>query len=104
VEGAGLTRGSIRFEPPRILRGVACGWHSSSRRSTTAFAVGWHALDVLVPMVDLGQQQKWLPTPTAFPNVLVGWLVLGWYWLTILAGWLLATVALAGMTGVLHRD
>ena len=68
------------------------------------FAVGWYTLDVLVPLIDLGQQKMWLPNPGAFPTPWAGWLVVGWYWVTIIAGWLLGTVAVAGLTGVIRRD
>lgn len=68
------------------------------------FAVGWYTLDVLLPLVDLGQQKKWLPTPGAFWAVWIGWLVVGWYWTTILLGWLLGTVVIAGLSGILRRD
>jgi hypothetical protein len=53
-----------------------------------------YALDTLVPIVDLRQQDAWTPHGVA------QW----WAWTSILAGWLLATAVAAGVTGYLHRD
>jgi hypothetical protein len=52
------------------------------------------ALDLLLPIVNLGQQDAWLPH---------GWVEL-WVWGLTLAGWVLTTAVIAGLTGVLKRD
>jgi hypothetical protein len=52
-----------------------------------------YALDTLLPIVDLRQQDAW--TPHGFAQ----W----WAWTSILAGWLLATAVAAAVTGFLHR-
>jgi hypothetical protein len=107
------------FRPWLVLRWLALvyliglavffvAWNAGGLQPTTqpprVFALGWYALDVLVPFLDLGQQDAWLPTPAAFPAPAWGWIVVGWYWTTILAGWVLSTIAVAGLTGALRRD
>ena len=59
-----------------------------------AFQPVIYALDVLLPVVDLNQQQFWIPQGLA-----------RWFaWASILAGWLLATAVAAAVTGVIKRD
>jgi hypothetical protein len=53
-----------------------------------------YALDVLLPIVDLGQQSAWLAQG---PALLCSWL------LTV-AGWILATLVITGVTNALQRD
>ncbi|MFJ3732519.1 hypothetical protein [[Kitasatospora] papulosa] len=61
-------------------------------------APGFHAViytfDVLVPIIDLGQQKAWVPTGSA----------LYWSWLFSGAGWVLTTAVAAGLSGVLKRN
>jgi len=54
-----------------------------------------YTLDVLLPVVGLGQKAGWQP---ATPGLL------DWYWGLTAAGWVLATAVVAGLTGVLKRD
>jgi hypothetical protein len=53
-----------------------------------------YTLDVLLPIVNLGQQDAWMPEGSA----------LRWSWWLIGAGWLLTTAVVAGLTSVLKRD
>jgi hypothetical protein len=53
-----------------------------------------YALDILLPVVDLQQQNVWIPTGG------VKW----WAWGAILAGWVLTTAVVAALTGLLKRD
>jgi hypothetical protein len=53
-----------------------------------------YTLDVLLPIVDLGQQGGWVPHRGAAV----------WFWVLTLAGWVLTTAVVAGLTGVLKRD
>jgi hypothetical protein len=53
-----------------------------------------YALDLLLPIVDLGYQGAWVAR---------GWA--RWWWLTwILAGWVLTTAVVAAVTGLIKRD
>jgi adhesin HecA-like repeat protein len=53
-----------------------------------------YALDTLLPVVDLRQQEVWIPR---------GW-VQWWEVASILAGWVLTTAVVAALTGLLKRD
>ena len=53
-----------------------------------------YAVDVIVPIVGLGQKSAWEPQGTA----------LYWSWALTGAGWVLTTAVVAGLTGILKRD
>jgi hypothetical protein len=53
-----------------------------------------YALDTLLPVVDLRQQNYWIPEGGA------QW----WAWISILAGWVLTTAVVAALTGLLKRE
>jgi hypothetical protein len=53
-----------------------------------------YTVDVLIPIVSLGQQNTWQPQGTA----------LYWSWALTAAGWVLTTAVVAGLTGILKRD
>jgi hypothetical protein len=53
-----------------------------------------YALDVLLPIVDLGQQKDWVAHGPA------RW----WVWGLVAAGWILTTAVVAGLTTALKRD
>ncbi len=53
-----------------------------------------YALDTLLPVVNLHQQDNWIPRGAA------QW----WAWTSILAGWVLTTAIVAALTGLLKRD
>lgn len=58
-----------------------------------------YALDVALPIVDF-HQNFWIPDPHA-PR---GELYRAWYWFTIGAGWLLTTLFIGGISGLLKKD
>jgi hypothetical protein len=59
-----------------------------------AFQPVIYALDVLVPVVNLGQQQAWIPQG---PALAVSWILTA-------AGWILTTAIAAGLANALKRD
>lgn len=59
-----------------------------------AFQPWIFSLDVLLPVVNLHQEEFWIPQGVA------RW----WAWFSILAGWLLTTVVVAALTGLLKKD
>ena len=71
--------------------------HPSHMTAASTPAPAYHSvaysLDVLLPIIDLGQQKAWLPTGSA----------LYWSWLLSGAGWVLTTAVAAGLSGVLKR-
>jgi hypothetical protein len=57
-----------------------------------------YSLDVFLPVVDLHQKSYWMPVgPYSY------WTQ--WYlWVHTLAGWILTTLAVGGLTGLIKRD
>jgi hypothetical protein len=53
-----------------------------------------YALDTLLPVVDLRQQDNWIP------HGLAQW----WAWTSILAGWVLTTAVVAALTGLVKKE
>ena len=53
-----------------------------------------YALDVLLPIISLGQQDSWQPDGGA----------LYIYWTLIILGWALTSALIAGLTGIIKRD
>jgi hypothetical protein len=53
-----------------------------------------YTLDLLLPIVNLGQESAWVPHSWAEP----------WSWAIILAGWALTTAFVAGLSGILKRN
>jgi len=80
--GAGLIVRPGSDEPPPSVAGF-CPWI--------------YSLDVLLPVVNLHQEEVWRPDPT---NRLLRW----YFWAQILAGWFLATLLVAGLTGIVRRE
>jgi len=73
----------------------------ASQHYETFFA-GIYALDLFLPVVDLGQEKAWAVTTP----VLFGW---GW-WLRVasflyqVAGWVIISLGLAAVTGFVQRN
>ena len=74
----------------RILNSVDNPVSVAERAAFNAF---FYSLDTFVPLVDLNQESYWRP---------IGWRR-GYLWGHILAGWVLSTLFVTGMTGVLKR-
>ncbi|TYB43905.1 oxidoreductase [Actinomadura chibensis] len=62
--------------------------------NTSGFNALGYTLDVLLPIVDLGQQRAWRAHGAA----------MYWSWAFITAGWVLTTAVVAGLTGLLKRQ
>ena len=60
-----------------------------------------YAADLLVPIVNLGQEQAWAPSTSRSPLGQIGWWV---RWFTKFIGWLLTALGAAAVTGVIRRD
>lgn len=52
--------------------------------------------DVLVPLVELGQQAHWVPDERSAR----GWLAKAWVYILIVSGWALSLLAVAGFSGI----
>ena len=73
-----------------------------SSKHYESFFAGIYALDLFLPLVDLGQESTWaVTTPTTF-----GW---GW-WLRVgtllyqIAGWVIVSLGIAAVTGFVQRN
>ena len=80
-----------------------------------------YSADILLPIVELGQQEYWIPRNAgehiadvdhAFPNLALplrnaiawafgGWLPKAYYYFEIFMGWLLVSIVIAGFSGLL---
>lgn len=72
----------------------------------TPFSAFWYSFDTLVPLIDLGQEKAWSPSPLA-PEITkdpAGWALLFYLYLHIIAGWVLTTLTVVALTGLIKRD
>jgi hypothetical protein len=60
-----------------------------------AFHAAAYALDLVLPVISLGQKSAWQPQGSAYQY---------WSWAFTGAGWVLTTAVVAGLTGILKRD
>ena len=67
---------------------------AKSGEARPGFHAAVYSLDTVLPVVDLRQQDIWIPQGVA------QW----WAWASILAGWVLTTAVVAALTGLLKRD
>jgi hypothetical protein len=83
-----LTIGSVAFTSfyPTHMRPAA--------QMVPAFQPVAYTLDILLPIVDLGQEKAWQPEGVAQV----------WAWLLTGAGWVLTTAVVAGLTNAFKRD
>ena len=71
-----------------------------------------YSLDVFVPFVNLDQEHYWWPDKAATGEYRIfGWkfplpgsLLRRYLWLQIIAGWLLSTIFVAGVSGLIRSD
>ena len=60
-----------------------------------------YAVDLVVPIVSLGQEAAWAPSTTRGPW---GWWLWGARWWLITLGWIVTAIGAAAVTGVIRRD
>ena len=65
------------------------------RSRPPAFHAVAYTLDLILPVISLGQKSAWQPEGSA---------LLYWSWALTGAGWVLTTAVVAGLTGILKRD
>jgi hypothetical protein len=65
------------------------------RARPPAFHPVAYTVDLVLPVIDLGQKSAWQPQGSA---------LLYWSWALTGAGWVLTAAAVAGLTGILKRD
>jgi hypothetical protein len=83
-----------------MLAGAAVFAHAypaemiATSRHPMPFNAPIYTLDVLLPIINLGQQDSWQPTGIAL------WV----YWALIILGWALTSALVAGLTGIVKQD
>jgi len=60
-----------------------------------------YAADLLIPLIDLGQEAAWAPSTSRSPWGRVLWWV---RWVAMGLGWVIAALAAAAITGVIRRE
>ena len=65
------------------------------------FSPFWYSVDNFIPLVDLRQKDRWMPDLHSERAGLGWWLRLLVWGLTLL-GWVLSSLVLAAVTGVIH--
>lgn len=72
----------------------------------TPFSPFWYALDTLIPLVDLGQETAWSPSPIdqSIIKDFWGWAVLIYLYAHIIMGWVLTTLTVVALTGVIKKE
>lgn len=68
------------------------------------FTVSVYSLENTVPLVNLGQKDHWMPDPNAQGSRRMPEFLLWFRWSQVLLGWLLATLFVAGVTGVVRKE
>ena len=59
-----------------------------------------YSLDAFLPIVNLHQEEYWLPAAEGC----LGYFLCGYLWVHIMAGWVITTLLIAGLTGLARRD
>jgi hypothetical protein len=91
---AGLWLTALLAVGATIFAGAHPGQMRSASASVPEFQPVAYTLDVLLPIVDLGQEKAWYPQDSAR----------AWAWVLTGAGWVLTTTVVAGLTNALKRD
>ena len=79
----------------------AAAWETSQTgQYYETFAAGTYALDVFIPLVDLGQEEAWNAT-TATGLGMVAWVMT---WFLKAFGWFVTALGAAAVTGIIQRD
>lgn len=97
---------------------VSAEWQNALRESPEHTARAWsemrgaardyetfnaiaYAVDLFVPLIDLGQQSAWSPSTERGPLGQIGW----WLrWVVEIVGWIITALAAAAVTGLVRRN
>ncbi|MDO9633336.1 MAG: hypothetical protein Q7I92_15680, partial [Humidesulfovibrio sp.] len=60
----------------------------------------FYSIDVALPIVDLQQERYWMPNTDTKNGRYLWW----FNWFEVLAGWFLASMGIAGATGIIRKD
>jgi hypothetical protein len=68
------------------------------------FTASVYSLENFLPFVNLGQKDRWMPDPNQQGWWRLAGFLRGFRWAQVLLGWLLATLFVAGVTGVVRKE
>ncbi len=85
-----------------VLAAQAAGLVVGPSDTTSSYHPFIHALDVFLPIVDLGIESRW--TIDTANGGRFAWLVMAFLWTLKLVGWVVVTLALASVTGIVKRE
>jgi hypothetical protein len=68
------------------------------------FTAAIYSLENSLPFVNLGQKDHWTPDPNPRASPRFSVFLRGFRWVQVLLGWLLATLFVAGVTGVVRKE
>ena len=85
-----------------VLIAQAAGLVDGPSDATSSYHPFIHALDIFLPIVDLGVESHWM-IDTASGGALA-WLVISYLWFLKLVGWGTITLALAAVTRIVQRE
>jgi hypothetical protein len=68
------------------------------------FTASMYSLENSLPFVNLGQKDRWAPDPSPQGSRWVPGFLRWFRWVQVLLGWLLATLFVAGVTGVVRKE
>lgn len=84
---------------PRPTEAAECLFPDYPKFDAFGFSV-----DVFIPLFAWHQEPYWYPQPRADTNIVIRKLLLWWYWLQILAGWVLTSIFVLTVTGIMQRS
>ncbi len=87
--------------------GTCAGTFSSAacRRGHSCFQPVLYAIDAFVPFFDMKQWHGWQPTPIKDGvERWGGWFYVLYLWLHVALGWVLTTLAVLGLTGIVKKE
>jgi hypothetical protein len=91
---AGLWLAGLLLVGAVVFAGAQSTQMRPAATSVPQFQPVVYTLDVLLPVVDFGQEKAWIPLDSARV----------WSWVLTGAGWLLTTTVIAGLTNAIKRD
>jgi hypothetical protein len=80
--------------------GHEAGLLKKSPRTSGSFSALGYSVDTLIPVVTFGQDQHWSPVS----STVSGQLVQLYMWVHILIGWVLTSLGLLAVTGLVRKD
>ena len=104
AQWTGMTaKGCVVAPTPDCLTNPAEEWSAKNAPGMDwdSFNAAAYAADLVVPLIDLGQTRAWAPSKD---RGWMGWLMWWGRWVFIIAGWVVASLGLAAVTGFVQKN